>query len=136
MTNKYEIPLVVAGNNPPPPELRVGREQRTQHPSNTHTHLTIEVVEYELWAMFRRQPMVANIFAELDVGDLEVSTSTVKFLQKQLPPSHCVPHHHHMRVFHVASEPVDLRKGELLSWVVEDARKQHHQLLQEVVEPF
>jgi hypothetical protein len=81
------------------------------------------------------QTVVLDAFGEGDVGDFEDGEAAVEFAQEELP-SAGVSDDHHVRVFHVFAETVDLVQGELLSRVVIDVREEHHELAHEIVQSF
>lgn len=67
MTEKYIIPLVVEGDDSPPLEVRIGRKQTGEHPTDCLGKASCEVGENQLGMVVRGLSDILNSLANTPV---------------------------------------------------------------------
>lgn len=98
-----EVSLVVEGDDPPAPELRVLVEQAAQHAPHTPTQPRVEVVQQQLWTM------AADTTVALIMNDQGISTALTETHHKRSLDDkhqfgeHCISSLQHVSCYEVVT---------------------------------
>ena len=136
MTEEDEVSLVVESYHTTAFELGVLREQGGEETAYLYAYFGVEVVQDHLGDVLTGHRVMLDVLLKFNAGNLEHPQHALQMPHQQLIPLIIIPHHHNMRITKSPRMLIDLLQLHILPGVIVNIMKDHHQLLQIVVDLF